>query len=223
MTPEPLALDEMPDAEPFVSVAEPTFTDGADDLGKVQCPECDKSFLPAGIKRHITMAHRGGISDGPTATKTSKPKSVVDIANRWAEFQRGAALMVSLACSQCAGVLVADAVTDGNAIAAFCSRKPKLKKQLETFLDSSDIIILVGALAGTAQKMAAHHSIGQRIGLGSTSTEADHTHPEGSMQNIMDFMQNMDPDMRNELINSAFDAKQAAQPQSVPDMAPSGV
>src|SRR5450759_1124278 len=97
--PEPIALDELPEAEPLFG------SDSGDSIGRVACPECGKTFLPTGIKRHITMSHRGGVSD-TGGTKT--PKQVVDLATRWAEFQRGSALLISFACGQCAAVWVGD-------------------------------------------------------------------------------------------------------------------
>src|SRR5579864_1981462 len=122
--PEPVALDELPGVEAL-------FSDSgtATDPDKVQCPQCDRAFLPTGLKRHITMAHNGGVSDS-TKAGTGKKKVEIDLANSWAAFQRGAALMVSFACNQCATVLVNDADKDGQAIAQFCANRPKLRKQL---------------------------------------------------------------------------------------------
>src|ERR1700677_4193589 len=136
--PDPVALDELPDSDGLGDAPL-----GADpDTGKVPCPECDRWFLPTGIKRHITMTHRGGVSDsGKSSAGKSKP---LPLAIKWAGFQRGAALMVSFACTQCAMVLVQDADKDGQAIAAYCANRPKLTKQVNQLLDASDVMILVG-------------------------------------------------------------------------------
>lgn len=215
MTPEPIALDELPDAAPLFGTA-----GSGDSIDKVQCPECDKSFLPTGIKRHITMAHRGGVSD---TGGTKSPKTVIDMATRWAEFQRGSALLVSFACSQCAAVLVQDADTDGRAIADFCMKRPKLRKQVEQFLMASDMLILVGALGGTAQKMASHHSIGKRIGLTDTSHPGEHGQ---GMQGVAQFMKNMSEEDRNALLNGAIDHMADITPNEpavTEEWSPSGV
>lgn len=191
---EPVALDEIPEAEPLF---------GGDDAidGRVQCPECDKTFKPSGLKRHITMTHRDGVSDTPSAGSKGKSKVTIDVAQRWAEFQRGSALLISFACSQCAAVLVADAQTDGDAIAAFCTNRPKLRKNVEKFLDTSDMLILVGTLGGTARAMASHHSIGQRIGL---PDESNHSHDASGMQGVAQFMQSMSEEDRNAIIEGAL-------------------
>jgi hypothetical protein len=199
--PEPVALDELPQVEAlFENVTEP------DSREKVQCPECDREFLPSGIKRHITMAHRGGVGESTSTGSKGKKKVEVDLAVSWAAFQRGAALMVSFACSKCASVLVADADKDGAAIGQFCASRPKLRKQLEGFLDTADMLILVGTLAETAKSMAAHHTIGRRIGLNDIADDISHDASHaGGMQGVAQFMQSMDPEARQQIIDGALD------------------
>ena len=214
---EPLALDELPEAEPL-------FGEPAD--GKVQCPECDKSFIPSGLKRHITMSHRGGVSDSAGgSTGKGKSKVVIDVAERWAQFQRGAALMVSFACSQCASVLVTDADKDGKAIAEFCVNRPKLRKNVEKFLDTSDMLILVGTLGETARTMASHHDIGRKIGLADTSEHMGHD--ATGMQGVAAFMQSMSPEDRQAILDQALanmaGPAPAPEPVMVPDWSPDGV
>ena len=222
--PEPIALDEVPGGETL-------FGDTADSVTptKVLCPECDKEFMPSGINRHITMAHRGGVSNSSPGTKSKGSKVEIDIGIRWAQFQRGAALLVSFACSKCASVLVDDAEKDGAAIGQFCAKRPKLRKQVEGFLDTSDMLILVGTLGETAKTMAAHHSIGKRIGLNDFADDIAHD-AHGGMQGIAQFMQSMSPEDRAQIIEQAlghmangtgptvptFD--DVVQPMSVPDI-----
>ena len=169
------------------------------------------------------MTHRGGVSDSPTRSSGSKgSKVVIDVAERWAQFQRGAALMVSFACSQCASVLVTDADKDGKAIAEFCVNRPKLRKNVEKFLDTSDMLILVGTLGETARTMASHHDIGKRIGLAPT----EHTgHDESGMQGVAAFMASMSEEDRHAILDQAINhmANGAEpQPEAQPDWTPSG-
>lgn len=212
--PEPIALDEMPEAEPL-------FRD-SENPEKVQCPECDKSFLPNGLKRHVTMTHRGGVSDSATAPK-GKSKAAIDVAERWTQFQRGSALLVSFACNQCAAVLVADAEKDGKAIADFCVNRPKLRKNIEKFLDTSDMLILVGTLGETAKTMASHHAIGQRIGLSDTG---EHGHDASGMQGVANFMTSMSDEDRHAIMDQALNNMAGnTEPIMVPeaaDWSPSG-
>jgi hypothetical protein len=223
--PEPIALDEIPDADSLFG----NDTSDSVTTGKVQCPECERLFLPTGLKRHITMAHRDGVSDSSSSPKKAS-KVVVDISDRWAQFQRGAALMVAFACSDCAAILVEDANEDGRAIAEFCSHRPKLRKNLETFLNASDAMILIGALGGTAKKMMEHHSIGQKIGLSAINPE--HMGHGNGMEGIAQFMQQLSEEDRNALLNDAFasmaatnGARPEPEPVKVPeaDWSPSGV
>jgi hypothetical protein len=220
--PEPIALDQIPDADPLFGSDKDDGTTG----DKIQCPECEKSFMPSGIKRHITMAHRGGVSDGSNTSGPKQSRVVVDIAERWAQFQRGAGLMVAFGCSQCAAILVEDANTDGKAIAEFVSHKPKLRKKLETFLEASDAMILVGTLGNTAKKMAEHHSIGRKFGIGTVNV--DHVNHGSGMEGIAQFMQSLSEEDRNQLLNDAFQSMAPnptppTTPQDVPEWNPAGV
>lgn len=196
MSPEVVALDEMPDDD----------TEGLDSdipAGAVPCPECGEYFKSRGLSRHMSSAH-GIEPERRQSTGGNKVKAGA-FATQWAEFQRGAALIVSFACSGCAAVLMEDAVADGVAIASFCETRPKLRKQVQQALSGMDVMILVGALGGTARKMVAHHSIGARLGLASES----HTHApvSGSAeQKMMAFLAQMPEAERNLLLNDVFGA-----------------
>lgn len=192
---EPFALDDPPAADPSNL--------GGEDDGKVQCPECPNRYKSSGLQRHITMAHRDGISDSAASpNRANKPKSTMVIQTRWAEFQRGAALLVSLACSQCAAVLSEDAEKDAIALAHFCEHKPKLRKQVEQFLSTADFMLLLGAFGGTAQKMVAHHSIGKRIPGVLPVENTDHGH--NPMEKAMAFMDQMPPEARHQMMDNVF-------------------
>jgi uncharacterized C2H2 Zn-finger protein len=201
--PEVLLVDEMPDADPGdlgSDVAE----------GTVPCPECGDYFKSRGLSRHLNSAH--GIEPArKQASGTGKSKTPA-LATQWAEFQRGAALLISFACTGCAGVLVEDAEVDGIAIAAFCETRPKLRKQIQQALAGMDVMILVGALGGTAKKMVSHHSIGARIGLGGEGHS--HSPVQGSAeQKMMAFLTQMPEDSRNQLLNQVFSGMATAPPQ----------
>lgn len=201
---EPFALDDPPKAD-----ADDTATDVD---GKIQCPECDKHFKPSGLQRHITMAHRGGISDKPTGTPRANTKSAI-IETRWADFQRGAALLVSLACTQCANALAEDAEKDAIALAQYCQTKPKFRKQVEDFLSTADFLLLVGAFGGTAQKMVSHHSIAKRIpGITPTVNPEHASHDPASR--MMDFMSSMPPEQRHAMMDRAMEAQRQAREQA---------
>lgn len=208
MSPEVVSLDEMPDAAPG--------DDGGSEVeGKVPCPECGDYFKSRGLTRHLTSAH--GYAPKERASTSGSGKKTGELALRWAEFQRGAALFVSFACSQCAAVLVEDAAVDGEAIAVFCVNRPKLRKQIESALASMDVMILVGTLAGTAQKMAAHHSIGKRLGL--PGSEHQHIGQQSAAEKMMDFMSTMPRDARQTLLDQVFDARAAASANATVDQA----
>jgi hypothetical protein len=191
--PEPILLDELPAEEsPFVGSEVPA--------GTVPCPECGNYFKSRGLTRHMVNAH--GMEPPERKTPAGTGKATVALAKRWAEFQRGAALFVSFACSECAAVLIEDADTDANAIATFCDGRPKLKKQLQQALTGMDIMILVGALGGTARKMVAHHEIGKKIGLPGPA----HSHAAGgsAQEKMMHFLTDLPEDSRNQLLNQVF-------------------
>jgi uncharacterized C2H2 Zn-finger protein len=192
----PVLVDEMPEADE-------SELDGDIPAGAVPCPECGEYFKSRGLSRHLNSAH--GIEPArKQATGGTKVKGAA-LAVQWAEFQRGAALFVSFACTACAAVLVEDAETDGVAIAAFCENRPKLRKQIQQALGGMDVMILVGALGGTARKMIAHHSIGARLGMGD-----GHTHAPvqgGPQEKLMGFLTQMDEDSRNALLNQVFAAQ----------------
>lgn len=201
---EPFALDDPPTAD----ADEQEAVDG-----KIQCPECDRTFKPNGLQRHITMVHRGGV--GTTGSGANKPsRSTALIETRWADFQRGVALLVSLACTQCAAALSEDANTDAIALAQYCSNKPKLKKQVEDFLTTADFLLLVGAFGGTAQKMLAHHSIGKRIpGIAPVTNTDEHSGHDPAAR-MMDFMAAMPEEQRNQIMNRAMEARRQQAEQT---------
>lgn len=196
----PVLVDEIPIAEP----GEDDFTEVA--AGLVPCPECGEYFKSArgGLTRHRRSAH-GIEPDGFKSTSKPGKNSTATLAIRWAEFQRGSALFISFACSQCAAVLVEDAQHDGDAIALYCEKRPKLRKQIEQVLGGMDVMILVGALGETARKMLAHHSIGRQLGL--PGSEQQHGAQHGAQEKMMDFLTNLDPDARHQLIDQVFTAR----------------
>lgn len=201
---EPFALDDPPKSD--------ANEDASTDVdGKIQCPECDKTFKPSGLQRHITMAHRGGISDRQPNAPRANTKSAI-IEARWADFQRGAALLVSLACTQCANALAEDAERDAIALAQYCQNKPKFRKQVEDFLTTADFLLLVGAFGGTAQKMISHHSIAKRIpGITPTINPEHSSHDPASR--MMDFMGSMPPEQRHAMFDRAMEAREQARQQ----------
>lgn len=194
--PEVIALDEVPDGLGDDSL-------GSDvPAGTVPCPECGNYFKSRGLTRHMVNAHGMEPPARPGRTPADKGKAVEKFALQWAEFQRGAALFVSFACTQCAAVLVEDAQRDGNAIAVFCETRPKLKKQIQQALGSMDIMIFVGALGETGRKMIAHHEIGKKIGLpGPTHT---HTGGRSAEEKMLGFLTSMPEADRNMLLNQVF-------------------
>jgi hypothetical protein len=216
MSPEMVQLDDMPDGDPGDL--------GADGDGKVACPECDLRFMPTGIKRHITMTHRGGVSDGPSDPKTPKGTKSPVLATRWKDFQLGAALLVSLACADCAKALSEDAEKDGEALAAFCISRPKLRKQIEQFLATADFMLLVGAFGGTAQKMISHHSIAKKMPLGMVKpTNAEHG-AHDPMQRMASFMSSMPEEQRHKIFDQALGqyakVTEAKPPAAAPEPVP---
>lgn len=180
---------------------DPGELDGDIPAGAVPCPECGEYFKSRGLSRHLNSAH-GIEPERKQASRAGSGKGIETLALQWAEFQRGAALFISFACTGCAAVLVEDAETDGRAIAAYCEHKPKLRKQIMQALNGMDVMILVGALGGTARKMIAHHSIGARLGM-----VPDHAHAPvagGAQEKMMGFLTQMDPNARTELLNKVF-------------------
>jgi uncharacterized C2H2 Zn-finger protein len=191
----PVLVDEMPDAGPDDDL------DADIPAGAVPCPECGDYFKSRGLSRHLNSAHGIEPVRKQSTGATTKVKGAA-LALQWAEFQRGAALFVSFACTACAAVLVEDADTDGVAIAAFCESRPKLRKQIQQALGGMDVMILVGALGGTARKMIAHHAIGARFGMGDGHS---HTPVEGGAQEkLLGFLSQMPEDSRNALLNQVF-------------------
>lgn len=192
--PEVFSVDEMPEAGPEDEL------DSDIPAGSVPCPECGDYFKSRGLSRHLNSAH--GIAPERQQANRSSGSKTPAFAKQWAEFQRGAALFVSFACTACAAVLVEDADTDAMAIAIYCENKPKLRKQIQTALGSMDVMILVGALGGTARKMIAHHSLGARLGMGDNHS---HVPVHGDAQaKILGFLTSMDESARNELLNRVF-------------------
>lgn len=205
--PEVLLIDDMPTPEPGEEL------DSDVPAGSVPCPECGEYFKPRGLSRHLNSAH--GIEPERKQSSGGKAKTPA-LATQWAEFQRGASLFVSFACTACAAVLMEDAETDGIAIANFCDTRPKLRKQLQQAMGSMDVMILVGALGGTARKMVAHHSIGARLGMGAPQ----HTHEPvmgGAEAKVMGFLTQLPEEDRNALLNQVFAAQaNAAASSSTP-------
>lgn len=202
--PEVVALDEMPESDPGE-------LDSDIPAGSVPCPECGKFFKSRGLSRHLSSAH--GIE--PERKQTAGQKKAPALAIQWAEFQRGAALLISFACTGCAAVLVEDAEVDGVAIASFCEKRPKLRKQIEQALAGMDVMILVGALGGTAKKMVAHHSIGARIGLANQGHS--HVPVQGNAeQKMMGFLSSMPEETRNALLNQVFNSMPTVSEPVIP-------
>lgn len=206
MSPELLSLDEVPD--------------GADDslgsdvpAGSVPCPECGEYFKSRGLTRHMVQTHGMAAPARRTATGDAG-KGNVRLATQWAEFQRGAALFISFACAQCAAVIVEDAQRDGDAIAAFCEGRPKLKKQIQQALTGMDIMILVGALGETARKCVAHHDIGRRIGL--PGPQHSHVGGQSAQEKMMSFLTTMPEADRNLLLNQVFNGMATANAPTAP-------
>lgn len=207
----PVLVDDIPLAEP----GEEDFTEVA--IGLVPCPECGEYFKSArgGLTRHRRSAH-GIEPDGARSASKPTKSSTATLAVRWAEFQRGSALFVSFACSQCAAVLVEDAQHDAEAIALYCEKRPKLRKQIEQVLGGMDVMILVGALGETARKMLAHHSIGRQLGL--PGSEKQHAAEHGAQEKMMSFLTNMDPDARHQLIDQVFTSRNGEAANSSVDV-----
>lgn len=192
--PEVFSVDEMPEAEPG------DFLDSDVPADSKPCPECGEYFKSRGLSRHLNSAH--GIEPERKQPSKAGSSKTPALAAQWAEFQRGSALFISFACTACAAVLVEDAETDGRAIAVYCENKPKLRKQIQQALGGMDVMILVGALGGTARKMIAHHSLGARLGMGDS-----HSHVPvqgGAQEKMMGFLTQMDPNARTELLNRVF-------------------
>lgn len=196
--PETLELDDAP----FGGDTAPTDDANA---GKVACPECGNYFKSSGIKRHITVSH----GDGQRSSSGNEPrkpqKRGISIADTGAKFQKSAALLVSMACKNCASILMMDAEQDWLAIDQFCADRPKLRKQVQDMLSISDFMLLVGALGGTAQKMVAHHSIGKNLpfGLMDFDIPTDHNghDPKASMA---EFLMAIPEEERNQMLNDAL-------------------
>lgn len=193
--PEIVALDESPLADDSSTLSE-----------GFQCPTCERSFTSApGLKRHATRTHGAAPSNVSSSKPAKKDRAEETLGRRWADFQIGCSLLVSMACATCGKVLAEDATTDGEAIAGFAAKRPKLKKQIESFLSSADFLMLAGALGHTAQRMAGHHSIGKRFGLGTGHAENSGHNPQ---ERMMQFMASMPPEARHQLLDKALDAQQ---------------
>ena len=196
MSPEPVLFESPTEEEgsnPF-----------ANEGDKIQCPECSEYFSPRGIKRHITMTHRGGISDD-TETKPNKAGGKrSNLATRWEQFQLGAGVIVSMACADCGAILARDANEDAKAIDDFCRSRPKLRKQIEDLLNASDFMLLIGAFGKTVKDMVSHHSIGAKVGL---HAKAEHSDAHSPQDKMMAFMSAIPPEQRHQIIDSAVDAQ----------------
>ena len=114
-----------------------------------------------------------------------------------------------MACKDCAIVLYKDAQKDWKAIDDFCEHRPKLKKQVIGALQGADLLILLSVFTGTAQSMLSHHSIGKRFSIGVMDLDQpenpEHSqHSKGdAMQNMAQFLEAMDPEERNVILNQA--------------------
>lgn len=171
-----------------------------EDDGKVECPECGQRYKTGGIKRHLTVAHGAD----PATKTTGKRHSGIIIQETGAEFQRTASILVALACKDCGRALYEDADKDWRAIDRYCENRPSLRKQVIKALQWSDFVLLMGAFMSTAQKMMAHHSIGEKFSFaGAPSSNGDHaTHDP--MANMAAFLQAIPEDERNRMINEAL-------------------
>lgn len=194
--PRVISRDEVPGTYTFTS--EPPANDG-----KVECPECGNRLTPGGLQRHITVAHRGGIPDPKPSPVSQRAK--IDIAARWIQFQNGVAMLVSLACTECAKVLASDAEKDAIALAEFCANRPKVRKQVEDLLTGSDFMILLAAFGGTARDMIKHHSLGQRLPIVANTEHQSNGH-QSPQERMAAFMMSMPPEQRNAIIDQAFTA-----------------
>ncbi len=181
-----------------------------DDDGKVPCPECQDRFKPAGLKRHLTVTHGYEPSSNNSGRDSGGNKRRgFSIAESGAQLQRGASLLVAMACKDCAIVLYQDASKDWRAIDEFCEHRPKIKKSVIAALQGADILILLTVFVGTAQAMASHHSIGKHFaGLGVISADppANGHSKHDPMQNMAQFLEAMDPDERNQILDQAIKA-----------------
>jgi hypothetical protein len=214
MSPEVIGLDEVP--------TDDDLSLGSDvPSGTVPCPECGSYFKSKGLTRHRVNAHGVEPPARSGGTPADKGKATQKFAMQWAEFQRGAALFVSFACTDCAAVLVEDAQRDGEAIAVFCETRPKLKKQIQQALTGMDIMILVGALGETGRKMISHHEIGKKLGM----PGPQHTHSGGdsAQEKMMNFLVKMPEEDRNMLLNQVFSGMAANGSSNAPAAAPVAV
>jgi hypothetical protein len=212
--PEFVALDEVPGATGDSDI-------GSDiPAGSIACPECGEYFKSRGLTRHMVQTH--GMQPPARRTPGTPERSNTKLATQWAEFQRGAALFISFACSECAAVIVEDAERDGIAIAAFCENRPKLKKQIQQALTGMDVMILVGALGETARKCMAHHEIGKKIGL--PGPQHSHAGGQSAQEKMLSFLTMMPEADRNMLLNRVFtQMSDANASSSAPAAAPTTV
>lgn len=194
----------------IVSLDETPLADDSEQVEGYACPECTRSFTTsAGLKRHATRTHGATPSTPSSASSSNKGNPGEEkLAKSWRDFQQGSSVLVALACVTCGRALSEDAEIDGNAIAAFAVKRPKLKKQLEAFLASADFLVLMGAVGATAQKMLGHHSIGRRIGIGTGHAQSTGHNP---MERMAQFMAAMPPEARHRIIDQAINAQQAQQ------------
>lgn len=194
----------------IVSLDETPLADDGEQVAGYACPECTRSFTSSpGLKRHLTRTHGAAPTTPGSASSSNKGSAGEDkLAKSWRDFQQGTSVLVALACVTCGRILSEDAETDGNAIAAFAVKRPKLKKQLESFLASADFLVLMGAVGGTAQKMLGHHSIGRKLGIGTGHAQSTGHNP---MERMAQFMAAMPPEARHRIIDQAIVAQQAQQ------------
>lgn len=198
------------DEDVFAGIPNDEMPDGVNvevEDGKVPCPICQKGFKPSGLNRHITVTHGEGQKPRGSSSTTTGNRRSVSISDTGKKFQQSISLLVAMACKDCATVLFNDAESDWKAIDEFCQSRPKLRKQVQDMLSLSDFMLLVGALGGTAQRMAAHHSIGKRLPFGYQQGSDDNDHEShDKMQQMAQWMQAMDPSARSDLIDNALKA-----------------
>jgi uncharacterized C2H2 Zn-finger protein len=206
------------EATPFLREGSESSLVGIDELpgdpidgdveGKVKCPECDRYFLQRGLKRHITMAHGNPVDHAP------KKHGGVNIAEAWAELERGIGFLAGFACPRCGSVLIQRATPNGMAVDQFCEKRPDLRKSIVNMLKATDYIILGMAVSQTVLPMLAHHGIGPNAGLLNTQTGVQEASPEhhehaDPMAGLLAMFLDIPEEDRNAMMNSAFEvAKQ---------------
>lgn len=190
--------------------------------GEYGCPECTRAFTTeAGRKRHLTRTHNAAPSTVSHSASASKRGDAIEetLATRWSQFQVGCSVLVAIACVTCGTVLLNDAQKDAKAIAAFAVKRPKLRKQLESFLASADLLVLVAVLGNTAKEMASHHAIGARFGMGPGHAKGSTAH--SAQERMLQFMSNMPAEARHKIIDQAIHSQAAQANYAAPAPAPS--